>query len=77
MKHALIDLLSGADSVLELFRVLAALTVIVGLALAIASFITGKSFDLVAFGTGIGLLLGAAGLAIRAKEGATPTEPKP
>lgn len=76
MKHAVIDLLSGSDSVLELFRMLAALAVVVGLALVVASFVTGKPFDIQAFGLGVGGLLAACGAAIRLREG-LPASEKP
>lgn len=74
MKHALVQILSGTDNVtLEMFRMLAALSVLVGLGLEVFAVVWGKAFDMQAYGVGLGSVLLAAGGAVRLKEGPPPT----
>jgi len=66
--------LTGADNqTYDIGRVLWALAFLVGLSLVVASFLTGRAFDLQQYGIGVGALLtgGGVSLALKAK-----TEPK-
>lgn len=71
------QMLTGKDNVtVDAFRVLAVLSVLVGMALEVASTfwaLKGHPFDLQAFGIGIGGLLLAAGGALKLKESTEPT----
>lgn len=76
MKQGFIDLLSGEDGVaLEMFRLLAAASVLVALALEVFSVLAEKPFDIQAYGIGLAAVLLAAGGAIRIKEGPPPATP--
>jgi hypothetical protein len=66
--------LTGADNqTYDIGRFLWAIAFVVGIGLVIASFITGRHFDLQQYGIGVGALLAGGGwsLALKAK-----TEPK-
>jgi len=67
------QMMTGKDNLtVDLFRVLAAMSVLVGLLLACIAVLWPKHpFDIQAFGAGVGMLLGA-GLAIRAKASTEP-----
>lgn len=58
----------------DLGKVLWALLCLFGIGLVVASFITGKAFDLQQYGIGAAALLGAGSAAIRIK---ATTEPQP
>ena len=66
--------LTGADNqTYDIGRFLWGIAFFVGIGLVIASFVTGRAFDLQQYGIGVGALLtgGGASLALKAK-----TEPK-
>lgn len=70
MKHALIQLFSGADNItLEMFRMLACASVLIALGLEVYAVVFGKIFDIQAYGIGLGSVLLASGGALRLKEG--------
>ena len=48
----------------DLYRALAALSILVGLGLCIYSTMTGKAFSMQEYGTGVGTLLAGAGAAL-------------
>lgn len=60
-------------------KVVGVLIVLVFLALSVASFITGKPFDMLGFGAGAGAVVAAMGASIKLSETSEPrpTEPKP
>lgn len=63
MLKKLLELITGDDNVtLEPAYVWWAVAIIVGLGLEIYCTITGKAFDLQAYGIGVGALMAAAGL---------------
>lgn len=55
-------------------KVLGMALVVVFLGLSIASFVTGKAFDMMAYGTASGLVIGALGAAIRMTVGPQETK---
>jgi len=59
-----------------IIKILGMLIVIVFLGLVIASFVTGKAFDSVAYGTGAGLAIAAMAAGIRLTEPQPPKDPK-
>jgi hypothetical protein len=62
----LMQLVTGDDnSTLEPAYALSTLAVVIGLGLAVASFITGKPFDIQAYGIGAGSLLTGLGLSAK------------
>lgn len=62
----LTQLVTGDDNkTLEPAYALSTLAIVVGLALSVASFITGKPFDIQAYGIGAASLLGGLGLSAK------------
>lgn len=73
LRQALKDSLTDIDGQsYTLVKILGMLSVLVYLGLCIASFVTGKAFDMTGFGTGCGLAIAAMGAAIKLTEKATP-----
>lgn len=73
MKHALTQMLSGRDNVtLDFIRVSVMASIAIGLGLQVASFITGKPFDMQAYGVGLGIMFASAGAALKIKESTEP-----
>jgi hypothetical protein len=72
---ALKDVLTGVDGQsYAIVKLLGMLIVLVFLGLTIASFWTGKVFDMVGFGTGAGLAIASMGAAIKLTESSEPKD---
>ena len=69
------DSLTGVDGKsFAVAKVVGVLIVLVFLGLAVAAFVTGKPFDMLAFGTGAGAVIAAMGAAIKFSETSEPKE---
>ncbi len=72
------DSLTGLDGqTFAVAKIAGVLIVFVFLGLSIASFVTGKPFDMSAFGLGAGAVVGAMGVAIKLTETSEPKPPTP
>lgn len=73
MKRAIAQMMTGKDNFsIDFLRVCSVASVVIGLGLAVAAFITGKPFDMQAFGLGVGAMLTAAGIGLKIKETTEP-----
>jgi hypothetical protein len=71
------DIATGIDGTSYAFaKVMGIAIVAVFLGLSIASFITGKPFDMTAFGLGAGAVVAAMGAAIKLTETSEPKKPE-
>lgn len=76
MTNALKDILTGIDGTsYSVAKVTGIAITVTFIALSVASFVTGKTFDAIAFGTGAGLVVAAMGAAIKLTESSEPKKP--